>query len=1522
MLKDERRPKKTRRLPRRILAFGAKALAALLLFAVAIVATALLVSGTPTGQRFIATQLNRALSDSFRGTVTLGGLRRLRLDGVDDANILVRDGDERVVLVADGITVRLALAPLARALIAGKGDIPIQLTTSHVRSVEAILIPGSDGQPTIAHAFDPRPPAAPSAPSSRGIQLVLRDARIDRVWAHGAVGPFEELDAVVSELKAAVLYDASATVADIQPFDLDVHGVLPQARSLTGKVEAHLRMPEKGLRSGSVSFDGGAGDIGVGLRAALRGDAVDATLKAIAGGGAIDAKATGSIRETKTADVTVSIDGVDPHRIVESAPETTVRAKAHLRARVGSDDAVWGDAEMQTQPMRLKAQTLPPISLRSQFTANHAVGHVHANEPGAPIDVDFVFDRSRGRETVEVEAHARALDLSRVELARGQDLQGAADAHASGHVDLSRGTVDAETDVQLAGLHRGDDSARFAVVRASAHGRFDAAALSATVHAVDVRASGRAIERVEVDASGTPQRVSLAALVRSQGLDLRGGGTLTFGEGITADGVVVDATRGGTRATASLDRLHAEGDTIEVAGMNITGLGAPIGGEAQFSPRAIALRVDAPAIDPERVTALLGRDDVHLRGATWIDVDVRATRQSATGHVKGEFHSTSVRNVKESDVRVDLSLAGRHVDGEANVAFDDARADVRLSGVLVGGPPTEIASWRRATGAVDVDSSVDLATICGAAPQGLLPFEQMAGRLDFKAHVARGKPDAEPDATLEASTTGLVLVSEPAASEKPSYVDTPEQAEPPALPWETRGVDLHFKSSLEGASKRFAFDGSLRDSGGALLDLELETRAPLGDAGHVTEMMEHAPITLHAVVPPREVSRLPPAVRPAALRGLLSGTLDVKGTVNDPRIAMHVETEALQPMSSKSAVPLDGTIDATYDGRTADVKAHVTRARRPDDVVVEAHASADAREADFIVAREGEVPWDARANVALRGFPLEAIPQVAARHVGGLASGTVVLEGLHRDGTLDANLTFSKASLGGEVFDTGVVRARLDHEGLNVSTRFDKVGSSVAATLKGKTRWGADLSPSLEEHQAVDATLEAHAFRAAALMPLLQGAVHQLDGRIDAKASVHVQPDFKDGTMDGDVVLHGGRFDMPEIGGSFHDVGARVTIRPWGTLRVDDITARGVEGKLKASATAKLEGMNVRSATLVADIARRERIPLTVGGISLGEASGHIQVDAAMSSAGDALTATVDIPNFEMDLPQSTGHAVEALEPAKDVVVGMHEPSGRVVVLPLHAPDKARSPDSMKVKVVVHLGNDVWIKRDTSLAVRLTGSPVLDLGQAARVTGTIGVTSGKLEVFGKRFEIQPDSTVSFTGETDNPQLVVTALYDAPDKTKIYADVVGPLRHLNVKLRSDSGQSQDELLSLLLFGSEEGIGGTPPPSEQPDSTQRAAGLAGGVVTQGINKALSGITSLDIATRLDTSDAANPKPEVEVRVSNDVVTRVTVNTGMPAPGESPDRTLLSVDWTFKPRWLLETTMGDEGSTFFDVLWRHRY
>jgi len=46
------------------------------------------------------------------------------------------------------------------------------------------------------------------------------------------------------------------------------------------------------------------------------------------------------------------------------------------------------------------------------------------------------------------------------------------------------------------------------------------------------------------------------------------------------------------------------------------------------------------------------------------------------------------------------------------------------------------------------------------------------------------------------------------------------------------------------------------------------------------------------------------------------------------------------------------------------------------------------------------------------------------------------------------------------------------------------------------------------------------------------------------------------------------------------------------------------------------------------------------------------------------------------------------------------------------------------------------------------------------------------------------------------------------------------------------------------------------------------------------------------------------------------------GVLAPGQSPDRTFLTLDWRFFGQWSLAATMGDQGTSMFDLLWRHRY
>ena len=52
------------------------------------------------------------------------------------------------------------------------------------------------------------------------------------------------------------------------------------------------------------------------------------------------------------------------------------------------------------------------------------------------------------------------------------------------------------------------------------------------------------------------------------------------------------------------------------------------------------------------------------------------------------------------------------------------------------------------------------------------------------------------------------------------------------------------------------------------------------------------------------------------------------------------------------------------------------------------------------------------------------------------------------------------------------------------------------------------------------------------------------------------------------------------------------------------------------------------------------------------------------------------------------------------------------------------------------------------------------------------------------------------------------------------------------------------------------------------------------------------------------------------------RLSYKLGVPAPGQNPDRTELTLDWRFIRNWSLVAVVGDQGSTALDVMWRMRY
>jgi translocation and assembly module TamB len=174
----------------------------------------------------------------------------------------------------------------------------------------------------------------------------------------------------------------------------------------------------------------------------------------------------------------------------------------------------------------------------------------------------------------------------------------------------------------------------------------------------------------------------------------------------------------------------------------------------------------------------------------------------------------------------------------------------------------------------------------------------------------------------------------------------------------------------------------------------------------------------------------------------------------------------------------------------------------------------------------------------------------------------------------------------------------------------------------------------------------------------------------------------------------------------------------------------------------------------------------------------------------------------------------------------------------------------------------------------------------------------------------------------NPQIVLSAGWDAPDGTRVYADFKGPLKTGQVRLRSEPSRPQNEILALIMFGTAEGSSATPYPTQEPNGATRAGAMAGGLATEGLSKGLDQLTGLDVSTKIDTSNSANPRPEIEVQIARDISIQVAYVLGTPPPGTNPDRTYVTFDWRFRRKWSMETTFGDQGTSIVDFLWQYRY
>jgi translocation and assembly module TamB len=1591
----------------RVLRAIAVTLGVVLTIVFCVVSGVLLHLDLPSARGFAVRELNDILARPFKGQITVDRLAHLSIFGVKGADATVTAADGTKVIVAKGISVQIALLALVKRALFAKGDLRIGVASIAVEAIEANLDSQPDGSLKLLGAFDLRTPLPPAKPGAHGTEIELQDISVQHTWVHGAIVGAPPLDADIDMLKASLLTATNVTKLDVPHFTFIARG-LPRGITPHGVIAAHVAMPSASGRSVGLrgALIGGIGDIPMTTAVTMDGDALDAvldvpevsaakiqasiddvpiyepvsahgevhgdlsnlktTLRAKLGRGSLDVDASVVAKGPLGGRATIIAKDLDARTFVQNGPATDVGITILASAESKPNQGIFGHASIDIPIGMAVGQRVPHTTLSvdvAQLAQNKGPvtlsGHLEGivDEPGAPLVLTADARSQAGVSTVNVAAKVHIPHLADVKRVANLGT-GKAELTIAAHAKLSPSiTFTTQVDATVEAFEHGGAHVDRLTFAGKARGSLAKPDLEARVVANGISASGYKFSWLEMEVAGGLANARIA--VRGKGVntpDLTANGEVALAHGVHVQGLALGLKRGERALMAKVDSVRIEGGSIEASGIDVEGVGEALQGSFKVAPGSLAIKAKSLGLDLSALGYLAGQDK-KIGGNLALYVDVDARKDHAKGKVAIDLTHGDLSAVHGGEAHVALDLDERHLTGDLHAALGDVGSFELLDmDVHIGGQGAlDAHSWRSAWGKAAVSADVDLARVAAILPPSSLQVSDLTGRLLLDGQIARDSvADVTPEVRLSFRTQALTASGQ--ATPPVRKPGGPLMAGPPT--WTLNGLDVDADLVIHGNDSSGELSLRVIDELGGLVALDVKTAPlPFGamfggvQAGKLVGQLERLPILVRMDVPRRDLDKLPPLIRPQGVAGVVEATLAMTGSSIAPRVELSVQTHALS-FSAVPNTPIDGGVTGEYDGVLGHLRGEL---RSSTGILAKGDVEVHARVEDLIAGSGAKAQWGASVNAEMARFPLGAISMLSDDQVRGFASGKFSLIGLHDHAQAKVSVALDDLKVGKARFTKGNVDVTLDDHGLDAKARLEAPEGFMEAFAKMGMKWGRELAPA-SDGTGLEATLRAKHFSADAIAPFVSGDISRLSGWIDADAKVSLVPDRKP-SMSGSMAFSEGTIQAPLIGEEFHGVKARVTLSPDGFVKVEDVEARGLSGRLTASGAAHLDGATLLGADLAVAIRKGEGIPLDIQGLNLGSVYGDVTVKATGASDGKSIHVAINVPHFHVDLPDvGFPRSPQELGDAPSVHVGVFRTPDRFIVLPMSgataklvaernvavqpplsageiAPGTLVTPPtgqtesanesfpSRLLDVAVHIG-DVQVLRGKQLTIDLDGNVSAKVGAATVVRGEIYLKSGQLNVQSKEFAIEK-GTISFVGDDPgNPEVNVTAGWTAPDGTRIYADYVGPVKTGKVNLRSEPPHPKNEIVSLILFGTADGSSATPYASKSPSTGTQAGTAVGGLATDGLSKGLDQLTGMNVTTKIDTSDSANPRPEVEMQIAKDISLELAFVLGTPPPGTNPDTSYATINWRFVRNWSLETTFGDYGSSLADIVWHYRY
>jgi len=1546
--------------PSRLRRYGKRAgigLLALLGLVVFLVAGALFSLRFAAVRSFVVARVNGALDGTFKGRLVLHGIGNVGLSGVSAADAEVFDPAGRRVLDIHGLGAKLSVPTIVWSALTEKSKpLTIHITEASLRHVEAVLIDNGSGSPTLADAFMPKTPSAPS--SGPGTVVIIDGAQLDHVWAHGSLASTPPLDVELKNALSTLRTDDKNTAIAFKKVSVVARG-LPQGVDPIGELQASLDIPaasDKPLGA-RAHYRGTAAQIPLALDASFIDNLLSATLEAreippaavqkqvpalaLRSPATLSASAQGTLPKLNGAfslgtgsskvdgdfelnlgdDLTVKANvrthALDLAELTPSAPASKLDLSLHATVVAPKTGPVAGNFELATQPSSIAAQSVPATTVNGTFSSdartqrNRVEAHAEIAEPGAQTSLDVTLTQNQ---RTLVEFHTRTALNDSPRLRRLASLsQGRGQIDTQGSYRIEDQSVNAKVNANLRELKQADNRIARAEVHANIGGALPHPLADADVTVTDALLAGQHVQQARLTSRGTLSRLSLnadiATLKPERHIQLST--QLSNDRGLLVDHPNVQFRQGETALAISAASVEILDGRTRVNAMHLQGAGkADV--SLVYGSKLESLYAQTYDLDLARLWRLADENPLLESGTLTVSASYERRGGDVRARLAAHSRDLTFDRIAGGSFSADLDLERDRLSGTA-------QADLKRLGHLnfdlqeLHGVDLENFDPARTTGKAAIDGQVRLKDLMQLIPPGVeLPVERALGTIKYDLAFERQRAStALPTFHVHVQTNRLQLAGKRTTT---TTITTKAEARDTA-PLAIKGIDFDLDLSHEESGETELAMG-LSDAKGRLVALSVEARAtpPLATAvDELRSRWRQIPLRAKLSVPARDLEDLPVEVRPAALKGIVSADLSYEGTLAAPKVDLSGKVLNFQ-QTDDARTKVDLTLQGGYEGGRGTLTANMQRAGTD---VAKADLDFETVINDWLNRTDERTPpLAANAHLAFAAFPIGLVPQARTQQLEGTLTGKVALEHFGKDATVDVALDVQKLKLAKS--ELGRIRAEATARNGKADAKLSVEGKGGTTTAEAHSGldWGARLAP--EVRMPADARLQARELRLAAFAPLLTSVLGDLDGRLNGDLNAH----FRGGApeLDGSVQLTDGVAQVAAVGQRFDQISARLSLEP-GKAKLKELSARATTGRLNVTGEARFEGLDLTGADARVTLGRKEeKVTLSVNGTELGETYGTVDVKLRPGQTKGTQKLSVNIPELHLRMPDAGSQDLQDLDPAKGVRVGTRQRDGGFVTLPLQ-PLKEADPSRNESPMVVDLdlGNQIWIQQGDTTKIQLGGHLQLVLGEPLTIEGQINVKSGKLDVSGKQFEIE-SGTVTFSGEPGNPTIVATARWDAPDadRHRVYADATGTASKLKVTLRAEPTLTQDQILSLLLTGSTDGsLGGS---GGGGGNAATAVGAVGGEATKGINKALSRIAKLDVSTRIDQS-TGSARPQLVVQLTPKVSAQLTRALGQ-TPGQPPDLTFLTLNFLVYRNWSLSTLTGDRGASGVDLVWRKRY